>query len=426
MRSKGLVLFFIIALAVVSLYQYLLVIPTNGLESDAKAHAKEALANNPNGSERAFYAQYLDQHSNDTIFSIPLIKSYTYTDLKKSQLALGLDLKGGMSVLLQINLQDVVKSLSGDSKDPAFVAALDKAKEMQKTSREDYITLFAKAYQEGGNGQKLASIFGRSSMLKDKINFSATDEQVTQAIREKANGVVNETYKRLKERIDKLGVVQPNVSLDANRDIILVELPGIDNPARARKMLESSANLEFWRTYRMGDEYAGKNLMDAFATADKILKVAMSGDSTIMTTPDTRKDTTYSYATDSLGNVDSTQKKMVVNDVPNENAQTGGPLLSRLSLFPPQAKGAALGVVKKSDIDTLKRIFERPDVKSAFHKIWHSASLLSLTKMLLAAISMYYMHCVRNVALLCHHLTALWLKVHVNNLIRVVEMCKYL
>jgi SecD/SecF fusion protein len=366
MRSKGLILFFVIALAVVSLYQYLLVLPTNSLESKATAHAREMVTNNPNASERAAYAQYLDQHSNDTIFTIPLIKSYTYNDLKKSQLALGLDLKGGMSVLLQVDLQDFMKSLSGGNQDANFIAALDAAKAAQKSSNEDYITLFARAWKEKSNGTSLANLFARSSNLKDQINLTSTDEQVTQAIRAKANDVVNETYKRLKERIDKLGVVQPNVSLDAARDIILVELPGIDNPERARTMLERSAKLEFWRTYRMSDQYAGKALFEGFTNADKILKVAAGADSSILDQPLTRKDTTYTYATDSLGNVDSTQKKMVVNDVPNESAQQGGPLLSRLSLFPPQPKGAALGMASKQDRDTILSYLKREDVKSAF------------------------------------------------------------
>jgi SecD/SecF fusion protein len=364
MRSKGLVLLFIAALAVVSIYQYLLVIPTNNLESAAKAHAKEVVANNPNASERTAYAQYLDQKSNDTLFSIPFIKSYTYNDLKKSQLALGLDLKGGMSVLLQVDLQDFLKSLSGNSADPIFTTAIAKAKEAQKASSEDFITLFAKAYKENGNGQSLASVFARSSTLKDQVNLSSTDEQVTQAIRGKANQVVEDTYRRLKDRIDKLGVVQPNISLDAARDIILVELPGIDNPERARKMLEGRAKLEFWRTYRSSDNFAGRSIIEGFSNADNTLKM-LAGDST-SNQPKMRKDTSYTYQTDSLGNVDSTKRNMVINDVPNETMQAGGPLLSKLQLFPPQEKGAVIGAANKADRDTILAMLKRPDVRVQF------------------------------------------------------------
>jgi SecD/SecF fusion protein len=368
MRSKGLILFFVTALALVSLYQYMLVLPTNGVESDAKAFAREAVASNPNASERAAYAQYLNKHSNDTIWSIPLIKSYTYNELKKGQLAMGLDLKGGMSVLLQVNLEDFLKSLSGGSTDPNFAAAMVKAKEMQKTSREDYITLFARAYKEGSGGATLANVFARSSTLKDQINFNSTDEQVTQAIRAKANGVVNETFNRMKERIDKLGVVQPNVSLDASRDIILVELPGIDNTERARSMLESAANLEFWRTYRGGDAVNGRAVLDGLTEADKALKATIGGGVDTTKAPTMRKDTSYVFKTDANGNVDSTQKEMVIKDVPTDVAPTGGPLLSILQLFPPQERGAVIGACAKENRDTILKMLERPEVRAFFPK----------------------------------------------------------
>ena len=137
MQGKGVVRFFLIALTIVCVYQYLLILPTNKVESAANQYAKEMVAKNlevvakdpktPKVNERTYYAQFLDSMSTETVFTIPLIKKFTYTDLKKSQLAMGLDLKGGMSVLLQVDLREFLKNLSGNSTDPNFIAALDKA-----------------------------------------------------------------------------------------------------------------------------------------------------------------------------------------------------------------------------------------------------------------------------------------------------------
>jgi SecD/SecF fusion protein len=152
MQSKGVVRFFLIALTIVCLYQYLLVIPTNNIESAARRYADDCSAKNPTTGWRTCYSEYLDSLSSETVFEIPLIKKFNYADLKKSQLAMGLDLKGGMSVLLQVDLRDFLKSFSANSTDPAFLQALDKATDMQKTQQADYITLFAKAWKEVGGG----------------------------------------------------------------------------------------------------------------------------------------------------------------------------------------------------------------------------------------------------------------------------------
>ena len=229
-------------------------------------------------SWRTHYSSFLDSLSTETVFSIPLIKDFTYSDLKKGQLAMGLDLKGGMSVLLQVDLRDFLKSLAGNTTDPAFTKALEKASESQKTQQTDYITLFANAWKEVGEGRTLASIFSRNESLKGQINFDSPDAEVIRVVRTLANTTVDETYKRLKQRIDKLGVVQPNVSLDAARDLILVELPGIDNPQRARNMLQKSAKLEFWDTYRYGDEGISQGLNNA----DARLRTVLGNDTTAL------------------------------------------------------------------------------------------------------------------------------------------------
>ncbi|TNE58053.1 MAG: protein translocase subunit SecDF [Bacteroidetes bacterium] len=359
MQSKGVVRFFLIALTLVCLYQYALIIPTNNIENDAARYADDC-AKNPNTTWRTCYSGYLDSLSSETVFEIPLIKKFTYADLKKSQLAMGLDLKGGMSVLLQVDLRDFLISLSGNSTDPALKEALDKASQAQITEQTDYITLFAEAWKTSGNGKSLASVFARNESLKGQINFESPDQDVLRVVRELANTTVNETYKRLKQRIDKLGVVQPNVSLDAARDLILVELPGIDNPKRARDMLQKSAKLEFWDTYRIGDE----GLSQALVSADTKLRTTLSGDTSIL--PVTVKDTTYVYPTGPDGLPDSTATpEMQVVDRPVEGAQSAGPLLTQLTPAG-DARSVVIGYADKNKRDAISQMLSRPEIRALF------------------------------------------------------------
>jgi len=354
MQSKGVVRFFLIALTIVCLYQYLLVIPTNSIESDARAYANDCSGKNSKIGWQGCYAKYLDSISTETVFEIPLIKKFTYADLKKSQLAMGLDLKGGMSVLLQVDLKDFLISLSGNSSDPAFAKALNRASELQKTQQGDYITLFAQAWKELGEGRSLASIFARNEA--SGIKFDAPDADAINTIRTLANGTVDETYKRLKQRIDKLGVVQPNISLDAARDLIQVELPGIDNPARAREMLQSQAKLEFWETYRIQDE----GIINGFTSADDLLKAnkaAVSGQVI-------EKDTMYEYPRGANGQIDSTQEKVpVITDRLNTDS-VAGPLISLLSLN--GQGGSVLAWADKNKMAQIDTFLNRPEIKAKF------------------------------------------------------------
>jgi SecD/SecF fusion protein len=355
MQSKGVVRFFLIALTIVCLYQYLLVIPTNGIESAARSYADQSSAKDPNTSWRTYYSEYLDSLSTETVFEIPLIKKFTYADLKKSQLAMGLDLKGGMSVLLQVDLRDFVKSYSGNSTDPLFLQALDKATEMQRTQQGNFINQFAQAWRESSGGRPMASIFARNE--GSGIKFDTPDAEVINIIRKSADGTVGQTYDLLKKRIDKLGVVQPNVSLDAARDLIQVELPGIQNPQRARTMLQSQAKLEFWDTYRITDEGVFKGLTDA----DLMLS------SGVDTNAVTVKDTIYEFPLGANGLPDSTQAKVmkVVDKAADPSQQKAGPLLSLIALNQ-QGGNAVIGWVDKNKIRVLTEYFSRDDVKAKF------------------------------------------------------------
>lgn len=361
------------AIVLVSLFQFLLYIPTNKVEKKADAYAQEVSASftdelQKQASFKEARTKYLDSLSSAKIFSIPLLKDYTYSDLKKQQLSLGLDLKGGLSVIMQVNLEDFITSLAGNSKDPDFIAAKAAAVKAQLNSQKDYVTLFAEEYKKQTNGRSLASLFSRSNSLKDKINTQTPDEVVVRTIRELANETVNTTFERVKDRIDKFGVTQPNVSLDKNRDMILVELPGIDNPARARKYLQTSAKLEFWDVYRISD--AG--IYEGFINADKKYKALSSGDTATVEKKKFRTQPRYDYKMDSLGNrMDST---LVGTDTIPESLDPladKGPILSMITLNGATSQGATfdyaiMGTVDKSNKDKLLKMLNHDTIKGIF------------------------------------------------------------
>ncbi len=357
MQGKGLLKFFLIMMAIVSALQLLYFLPTNRVEKAADAYAeKRAQSVAPESmsfEKRRARAEYLDSISGETIFSIPGFTSYTYNDLKKRQLGFGLDLKGGMSAVLQVDLKELLKALAGPkSKDPDFVKALEKATKDQERSQSDYVTLFANAYREIAPGKRLAKLFQRSEALGD-INLNTSDGEVVRMLRKKADETVDLTYKMLKERIDRLGVVQPNVSLDAARDLILIEMPGVDNPERMRQNIQSSAKLEFWDTYRVSDP----GIATAFQEADKKLSALMGIEQKAV------MDTTYEYTYDEDGNaVDST---MVVKER-EDNFGAKGPLLSILDMS--LAGGTRMGVTDRNKKKAVMEMLTRPEVRSLFPK----------------------------------------------------------
>jgi SecD/SecF fusion protein len=362
MQSKGIVRTFVVLLTLACLLTYGSMWKTSSVESEARDYAHSVTnvgANKLTWQEN--YSRYLDSIGGIKSWGIPFIKQFSYSELKKNQLGMGLDLKGGMSVVLQVDLRDFLKSLSGNSTDPAFLAALDQASEAQKTQQTDYITLFANAWREKNPGKPLAPIFTRSELLGDKnININSPDGAVEAAMRSLANGTVEETYKRLKQRIDKLGVVQPNVSLDAQRDLILVELPGIDNPERARSMLQQSAKLEFWDTYRMTDPGIAQGIVDA----DKRLKALLSGDTSAVV----KRDSIMDFPKGADGLPDTTKPKIKV-PLP-ETAQTPGPLLNKFLLNVGEGgqlgRTPILGYADKGNRKEVLDYLKREEVKNIF------------------------------------------------------------
>lgn len=355
MQGKGIVKFFLVVLTLVTLVQYLFILPTNRVEKDAARYAMEMSSSEEDPVkakqvETEALRAYLDSMSSETVFKIPLLKSYTYQELKGQQLAYGLDLKGGMSVVLQIDLRKLIRTLAQNSKDPELINALNKASEAQKDAQTDYVTLFADAWREVRGEKRLAPIFQRNESLRDEINYETSDGEVIRILKAKAEETVGLTFNLLKQRIDKMGVVQPNVSLDNERDLIIVELPGIDNPERAREFLQAAANLEFYETYRLSDPAIAPALTQANDKLRALLKTADVA-------PEIQSIDTL-FVTDSLGN-QSTEIERIDTVYA---ASASGPLFDVMS----PAGGSVIGVVEANKLKTLKGYFAMEEIQNVF------------------------------------------------------------
>ncbi len=369
MQGKGIVKFFLVVMILVTLYQFLLILPARKVEQAAEAYAEQVAAKvtDPEQKTEVYKAArtaFLDSMSSEVVFRIPLIKDFTYQELKSQQLALGLDLKGGMSVVLQVDLRDFIVALANNSEDPTFRKALERASEKLKSSQSDFVTLFGEAWKEVSDGKPLNSIFRRNEALSDQINANTPDDEVLRVLRQKADETVELTYKLLKERIDKLGVTQPNVSLDKARDLIIVELPGVDNPERARQFLQAAAKLEFWNVYRITDP----GIIDAFVRANEKLRRMEGG----ATAADTSRsfELRYTYGTDSLGNIDSSIVLSVDTIFAGEAAAGNqGPLFDIFQLNSDGARGlAVMGTARKNQRDRVLELLQKPGVRELFPK----------------------------------------------------------
>ncbi len=254
MQGKGLVKFFLVVFFLVVAYQFLLILPTRKVEKNARDYATEKVGVKADNSTAWNEAQrdYIDSISKEDVLNLG-IKKYTYEELKEQQLALGLDLRGGMSVVMQVDLVDLVKALSKGSQDPNFLQAVNRARDRLSTSTLDYVTLFAEEYKKVAPDQRLSSIFALNPDLREDINFETSDAKVLEVIRAQAEETVERTFEKVKKRIDKFGTIQPNVTLDKRVNRIIVELPGVENAERARNYLQATAVLQFFEVYRYNE-----------------------------------------------------------------------------------------------------------------------------------------------------------------------------
>jgi len=267
MRNKGAIWAFAIALALVCIYQLSFTVVTYKVRNDAKKYAQKVTQSPDKKLDSLglkIADRYLDSISSEEVYNFLWLKKYSYRECQEREINLGLDLRGGMNVILEVSTVDVIKSLANYSKDTTFNRALALARKEQAASNEDFVTLFGRAFESINPNARLSSIF-TSQELRNEINYNTSNADVLKVIRERADAAISNSFEIIRTRIDHFGTAQPNVQRIEGGDRILVELPGVEEKERVRKLLQGTARLEFWETYE------NKEILRSLIDANKLI-----------------------------------------------------------------------------------------------------------------------------------------------------------
>ena len=305
MQNKGFVKVFAVLLTLVCMFYLSFSFVTRHYNSKAAEYA---------GGDPVKESSYLDSLSTQKVWL-----GYTLKECREMEISLGLDLKGGMNVVLELNVADVIRSLSNNNQDENFNKALDLAYENQATSQKDFIDLFAEEYKKLDNGARLSAIFSTFE-LKDKITPQSSDAQVIAVLKEELKSAIDNSFNVLRTRIDRFGVVSPNIQRLETAGRILVELPGVKEPERVRKLLQGSANLEFWETYNLPEIY------QQLVAADNMLATILKSDDTAAVGPDTTA-------------IEATEE-VVADNAAAETTNDADSLLAKIGEDKPEAQAA--------------------------------------------------------------------------------------
>ncbi|MPM20017.1 hypothetical protein SDC9_66444 [bioreactor metagenome] len=370
MQIKGTIRFFAVIFILVSIYSLSFSYCTRKVEKDAKEYATseaayqmaKELAQGDSIRERVIFdsvsaaweSYYLDSMSNEVIYNL-LVKKFTYKECKEREINLGLDLKGGMNVTLEISEADIVMALSGNNPDANFRKAIKNASEMQKNSQDSYVNLFVQSIRELAPGKPLAADF-MTRDLSDRIKTNSTDDEVISVLNEEISSAIDRTFMVLRKRIDKFGVTQPNIQKLNASGRILIELPGVKDPTRVRKILQGTAKLEFWETYDFVD------IWPVLEKADQTVKMVLSKQESqkdSVATDSVKKDTT------ATAKVKPTTLEEQLDQMPGQTdsavtdagTQAANPLLSlfkQINVYQSEGKqypgeGAWIGLVHSKD-----------------------------------------------------------------------------
>jgi len=373
MQNKGVVTFFAVLLALVCIFYLSFTFATNNYYKKAKDYA---------GDDQMKESLYLDSLASKKIWL-----GYTLKKSRTMELNLGLDLKGGMSVIMELNVADVLKALSDHNPDPVFNQALANASERQLKSNSDYISLFTEEYHKLDPGARLSAIFSTSE-LRDKISPQSSDAQVESVLRSELQSAIDNSFNVLRNRIDRFGVVAPNIQRLQTQGRISIELPGIKEKERVRSLLQGSANLEFWETFDQ------KDIFQALLTANNIIrdslaKVEVAPSTGIEATPvkpetsatatqtavkDTTKNSiieqelakiakTDSAASQGVNAADTASEK---GNVALDNYKKNFPLFYLLNIDPQQPHtGPIIGTAHKRDMELINQYFNMRQVQEA-------------------------------------------------------------
>ena len=362
MQNKGAILSFAILLAAVCLYQLSFTWKAKQVEKAAVEYAQ-------GDSQKEF--NYLDSMSDKVVYNFLGLKKFTYNDVKGLEMNLGLDLKGGMDVTLEVDVSDLIRALSNHSTDSTFNAALTLAKAEQKSSQKDFVTLFGEAFETIDPNAKLASIFNTLE-LRDRVNFNTTNAEVLNVIRDETDAAIDNAYNILRTRIDRFGVAQPNIQQSqTNKGRIIVQLPGVKDQTRVRNLLQGTAQLEFWETYENSEVYQYlleannriKEMNDlkaeedstAAATSGKTeAKAATDTTSSESSLLDELQDNATADSTGAVDNLADVEKNYPLFAILRPNTDQSGQLL----------KGPVIGMAHSKDTAKVDSYLNMPQIKS--------------------------------------------------------------
>jgi len=307
-------------------------------------------------AERYYKTNFRDSFTEKPFLDLFLVQ-YDYKSINQNQLNLGLDLKGGMSFVMEVNQGDILKALSNNSQDPTFNKAIDKAVQLQANSQDNFSSLLLKTYQEIDPNATMASIFSSNQKYAEKIKPGDKNEEVLKILEPDINSAVNQTYNVIKSRINQFGVAEPVVTLQEGAGRIIVELPGADDLARVKKMLQSSAKLEFWHVY--DNREIAKSLEAVNETLKGLASLEAKRQTPAIVSDSTKKDTATTGTNAILNKIatkpDTTKDKAnPLYDVfmPNYDRNTGQ-----------YSKGPSLGMAHKKDIEKISQMLSREEVK---------------------------------------------------------------
>lgn len=352
MQNKGFVRIFAVLLTLVCVFYLSFSFVTRHYTNKAKEFAK--------GDEKV-EQDYLDSLSNEKVY----FGNWTLKQCREMEISLGLDLKGGMNVILEVSVPDVIKALADNKPDEAFNQALANATKQATTSQDDVITLFVKEYRKLAPEARLSELFA-TQQLKDKVSQNSSDAVVEKVLREEVKAAVDNSFNVLRTRIDRFGVVQPNIqSLEDKMGRIMVELPGIKEPERVRKLLQGSANLEFWETYN------AKDVAPYLQSADTKLRAILSNESPADSTAIGNAITEAPAVAQTTSTADSLAAALKgetkAQAVDLAQIKKEHPLLAILQVNP-SGQGPVVGYANYKDTAEVNKFLSMPEVKAEMPK----------------------------------------------------------
>ena len=385
MQNKGAIRLFFIVLTLVCIYQLSFTFFSIKVERDARKIAQ---------GDPVIEKNYLDSISDEVVFNFIWLRKFTYMDVKEREINLGLDLKGGMNVVLEISVEDVIRSLVASHylTDPVFAQTLERTRELRLEMQEDFVVLFARAFEEMNPGGKLAQFF-MTPETRGQIDLNTSNEQVVEYLRVEAESAIDNSFNVLRNRIDRFGVVQPNIQRLERQGRILIELPGVKDPERVTKLLTGTANLEFWTTYENSEvlpflDEANNVLRDILSANEFSITNPSVPESTEIPAPTTQPssifeepaDTTKEirlFEEDTASAIDSEQLKM----------ERENPLFAVLVPFLDENRqavpGSVMGIASVRDTAKVSRFLSMPQIKSLFPAdmkfYWHNKPMQNNT-----------------------------------------------